>query len=179
MTCSDDHLGEYLAYGWEGGEKGYDFAADERERIRFSQELESVLASGLPPPQWLTPSGERGAAAIGGVIHNNKRVLESGIVFNRGVIPNLPAEAAVEVPVMMDADGIHPVSLGPLPDPIAKLLTMQVHVQQLAVEAAVHASKEIALQALLIDPVVNSAEAAERILDELWEINRPYIRPCI
>jgi alpha-galactosidase len=80
---------------------------------------------------------------------------------------------------MTDADGIHPVSLGPLPDPIAKLLTMQVNVQQLAVEAAVHASKEIALQALLIDPVVNSAEAAERILDELWEINRPYIRPCI
>jgi alpha-galactosidase len=80
---------------------------------------------------------------------------------------------------MTDADGIHPVSLGPLPDPIAKLLTMQVNVQQLAAEAAVHASKEIALQALLIYQVVNSAEAAERILDELWEINRPYIRPCI
>ena len=61
---------------------------------------------------------------------------------------------------MTDADGVHPISLGPLPDPIAKLLTMQVNVQQLAVEAAVHASKEIALQALLIDPVVNSAEAA-------------------
>ena len=80
---------------------------------------------------------------------------------------------------MTDADGIHPISLGPLPEPIAKLLMMQVNVQQLAVEAAVRASKEIALQALLIDPVVNSAEAAERILDELWEINRPYIRPCI
>ena len=179
MTCSDEHLGEYLSYGWEGGEKGYDFVADERERIRFSQELECVLATGSPPPQWLTPSGERGAAAIGGIIHNNNRVLESGIVFNRSIIPNLPAEAAVEVPVMTDADGIHPISLGPLPDPIAKLLTMQVNVQQLAVEAAVHASKEIALQALLIDPVVNSAKAAERILDELWEINRPYIRPCI
>ncbi|HME61165.1 MAG TPA: alpha-glucosidase/alpha-galactosidase, partial [Candidatus Binatia bacterium] len=179
MTCSDEHLGEYLSYGWEGGEKGYDFAADERERMRFSQELEHVLATGSPPAQWLTPSGERGAAAIGGVIHNKKHVLESGIVFNRGVIPNLSAEAAVEVPVMADADGIHPISLGPLPDPIAKLLTMQVNVQQLAVEAAVHASKEIALQALLIDPVVNSAEAAGHILDELWEINRPYIRPCI
>jgi alpha-galactosidase/6-phospho-beta-glucosidase family protein len=45
--------------------------------------------------------------------------------------------------------------------------------------SAVLASKEIALQALLIDPVVNSAEAAGHILDELWEINRPYIRPCI
>ncbi|HYA29922.1 MAG TPA: alpha-glucosidase/alpha-galactosidase [Acidobacteriota bacterium] len=179
MTCSDEHLGEYLAYGWEGGEKGYDFAADERGRMEFSEELDRVLAGGSLPSEWLTPSGERGAAAIGGILHNKKRVLESGIVFNRGIIPNLPGEAAVEVPVMTDADGVHPISLGPLPDAIAKLLTMQVNVQQLAVEAAVHASKEIALQALLIDPVVNSAEAAVRLLDELWEINRPYIRPCI
>jgi alpha-galactosidase len=80
---------------------------------------------------------------------------------------------------MADTAGIHPVSLGPLPDPIAKLLIPQVHVQQLAVEAAVRASKEIALQALLIDPVVNSASAAVKLLDELWELNRPYIRPCI
>jgi alpha-galactosidase len=35
------------------------------------------------------------------------------------------------------------------------------------------------LQALLIDPVVNSVTAARSLLDELWEINRPYIRPCI
>lgn len=179
MTCSDEHLGEYLAYGWEGGEKGYDFEADDRGRIEFSQELDRVLAGAPLPPEWLTPSGERGAAAIGGIINNKKRILESGIVFNRAVIPNLPPEAAVEVPVLTDADGVHPISLGPLPDPIAKLIAMQVNVQQLAVEAAVRASKEIALQALLIDPVVNSAEAAVRLLDELWEINRPYIRPCI
>jgi hypothetical protein len=58
-------------------------------------------------------------------------------------------------------------------------MSMQASVQQLAVEAAVHASKELALQALLIDPVVNSATAAVKLLDELWEINRPYIRPCV
>lgn len=179
ITCSDEHLGEYLAYGWEGGEKGYDFEADEQGRIEFSQELDRVLGGAPLPPEWLTPSGERGAATIGGIINNKKRMLESGIIFNRAVIPNLPPEAAVEVPVLTDADGVHPISLGPLPDPIAKLIAMQVNVQQLAVEAAVRASKEIALQALLIDPVVNSAEAAVRFLDELWEINRPYIRPCI
>jgi alpha-galactosidase len=93
--------------------------------------------------------------------------------------PNLPPEAAVEVPVVADAAGIHPVSPGLLPDPIAKLLNTQVSVQQLAVEAAVRASKDIALQALLIDPVVNSASAAIKLLDELWDVNRPYIRPCI
>jgi len=179
MTCSDEHLGEYLAYGWEGGETGYDFAADASERAKFAQTLDRVLAGSPMPAEWLQPSGERGAAAIGGIIHDKKRALESGIVFNRSVIPNLPAEAAVEVPVMADADGIHPISLGPLPDPIAKLLSIQVNVQQLAVEAAVNASKETALQALLIDPVVNSAEAAVKLLDELWEVNRPYIRPCL
>jgi len=179
MTCSDEHFGEYLAYGWEGGENGYDFAGDERGRAEFGNALNLVLAGAPLPPDWLTPSGERGAAAIGGIIHNKKRVLESGIVFNRGVVPNLPPDAAVEVPVMADAAGIHPISLGALPDPIAKLLNMQVSVQQLAVEAAVHASKEIALQALLIDPVVNSASAAVKLLDELWDVNRPYIRPCI
>jgi alpha-galactosidase len=179
MTCSDDHLGEYLPYGWEAGEHGYDFAADERRRGEFSKALDGVLAGAPVPPDWLTPSGERGAAAIGGILHNKKRVLESGIVFNRGAIPNLPADAAVEVPVLADAAGIHPISLGPLPDPIAKLLNAQVNVQQLAVEAAMHASKEIALQALLIDPVVNSASAAVKLLDELWEVNRPYIRACV
>lgn len=54
-----------------------------------------------------------------------------------------------------------------------------MNVQELAVEAAMRASKEIALQALLIDPVVNSASAAVKLLDELWELNRPYIRPCL
>jgi len=179
MTCSDEHLGEYLAYGWEGGEKGYDFAADENGRAEFAHTLERVLAGAPLPNDWLEPSGERGAAAIGAILHNKKRVLESGIVYNRGVIPNLPADAAVETPVMADTAGIHPISLGPLPDAIAALLTTQVHVQQLAVEAAVRASKEIALQALLIDPVVNSASAAVKLLDELWDANRPYIRPCV
>jgi len=179
MTCSDDHLGEYLPYGWEGGEHGYDFAGDERGRVWFADTIGKVLAGEAPPSDWLTPSGERGAAAIGGVLHDRKRMLESGIVPNRGAIPNLATDAAVEVPVIADAAGIHPVSLGPLPDAIAKLLSIQVNVQALAVEAAIRASKEIALQALLIDPVVNSASAAVKLLDELWEANRPYIRPCL
>jgi len=179
MTCSDSHLGEYLPYGWEGGEEGYDFAADERGRQEFAAALDDVLAGGPIQPGWLTPSGERGAALIDGIVHNKKRVLESGIVPNRGVIPNLPASAAVEVPIMADAAGIHPISFGSLPDGIAKLLLPAVNVQELAVEAAMRGSKELALQALLIDPVVNSASAAAKLLDELWEINRPYIRPCI
>ena len=180
VTCSDDHMGEYLAYGWEGGEHGYDFAGDERRRVALEQTLASIFAGQQPlPADWLAPSGERGVSVISSILHNHKRLIEAGVVYNQGAIPNLPPDLAVEVPVVADAAGIHPVSLGPLPDPIAKLVHMQASVQQLAVEAAVHASKELALQALLIDPVVNSSEAAVKILDELWEVNLPYIRKCI
>jgi alpha-galactosidase len=112
------------------------------------------------------------------MLHNQKRPIESGVVFNQTTIPNLPPESAVEVPIMVDAAGVHPVSLGPLPDSVATLMTTQIGVQQLAVEAAMHASKELALQALLIDPAVNSSTAAANLLEELWAINQPYIRKC-
>jgi alpha-galactosidase len=180
VTCSDDHMGEYVPYGWEAGDHGYDFDQDERDRAEFLATLKGVLAHRRAMPEWWhTPADERGAAVIAGILHNQKRFIESGIVYNRGVIPNLPGELAVEVPIVVDAAGVHPVSLGPLPDPIAKLLSVQASVQQLAVEAAMRGSKEIALEALLIDPVVNSTTAAAKVLDELWEVNRPYIRRCV
>ena len=180
LGCGDAHVGEYLPFGWEAGEAGYNFEWDEGERAKTEQTIDDVLSGKAEIPWWwLTPSGERAIAVISAVLHNRKQLIESGVVYNQKTIPNLPASAAVEVPVMADMAGVHPVSLGPLPDPVAKLMTVQVNVQQLAVEAAVHASKELALQALLIDPVVNSATAAVQLLDELWDINLPYIRKCI
>lgn len=178
-TPSDDHLGEYLPYGWEAGEHGFNFAEDERGRGILAKMMDDAIAGNMPA-EWLTPSwGERAVQVIAGVLHNQKRFIESGIVLNQGVIPNLPSELAVEVPVIADAAGVHPLSLGPLPDGVAKLLAVQASVQQLSVAAAVHASKELAMQALLVDPVITSTDAAHRILEELWEINEPYIRPCI
>lgn len=179
-TCSDDHLGEYVAYGWEGGEHGYDFDGDERHRVWLRETIDAVLAGQKPfLPEWNTPSGERGVEVITGMLHNKNQWIESGIVLNEGIIPNLPPDLAVEVPVIVDAAGIHKVSCGPLPDGIAKLLLMQASVQQLAVKAALHASRELALQALLIDPVVNNSDAALQILDTLWEANKAYIRPSL
>jgi len=101
------------------------------------------------------------------------------VVLNQKAIPNLPPDLAVEVPILVDAVGAHPISFGALPDPVAKLMAVQASVQQLAVEAAVRGSKELALQALLIDPAVNSSTAAAGLLEELWAVNQAYIRSCI
>ncbi|MDE2380247.1 MAG: alpha-glucosidase/alpha-galactosidase, partial [Bradyrhizobium sp.] len=178
--CGDGHVGEYFSFGWEAGEGGYDFDWDESERAKLIRMIDEVLAGRAGMPDWWSmPSGERAVGIISAILHNRKQLVESAVVYNRQVIPNLPPNAAVEVPVVADFAGIHPVSLGPLPDGVAKLMTIQVQVQQMAVEAAMHASKELALQALLIDPVVNSVDAARGLLDELWEINRPYIRNCL
>lgn len=179
-SCSDDHLGEYIPYGWEGGEEGYDYEEDELGRVETRLLVDGINSGREAIPQELfQPSGERGVAVISGIMNDKKSQIESGVVYNRGAIPNLPDDLAVEVPVMLDAQGPHPMSLGPLPEGIAKLLLMQASCQQLSVEAAIHGSKELALQALLIDPVMNSSVAAERILEELWQYNRPYIRASI
>jgi alpha-galactosidase len=178
-TCSDDHLGEYVAYGWEGGEEGYDFEGDEKYRIFLRSEIEARINGTKLVEDWFEPSGEKAVEVITGILYNKKTYIDSGIVYNNGSIANLPKDLAVEVPIMVDTNGIHPCSIGNLPEGIAKLLTMQASVQQLAVDAAVNASKELALQALLVDPVVNSTEAADKILEELWEINNEYIKCCI
>jgi len=180
IGCGDSHVGEFLSYGWEAGAAGYGFKWDEDNRAAMARLIDDVVANRKPMPEdWLTPSCERAVAIITGILHNRHRFIESAVVPNGGVIPNLPNDAAVEAPIVVDAAGVHPVSLGPLPQGVSKLLRMQAAVQEMAVEAAVHASKEIALQALMIDPVVNSAAAAVHILDELWEINRPHIRACV
>lgn len=91
------------------------------------------------PTDMFEPSGERAVAVISGILHNKWIGIESGVVYNQSAISNLPNDLAVEVPVMLNASGIHPVSVGPLPDGIAKLLLMQARVQHLSVDVAVHA----------------------------------------
>lgn len=178
-SCSDDHIGEYIAYGWEGGEEGYDFADDEKHRVWQREQIEDVIKGTIAVKDFLEPSGERATDVITGILYDKNSVVESGVIYNQGAILNLDPDAAVEVPIMLNAAGVHPVSMGELPKPIARLLSTQVSVQQMAVEAAVHGSYDMALQALLIDPVVNSVKAARGLLDELWAINKPYIRKCV
>lgn len=178
-SCSDDHIGEYIPYGWEGGEEGYNFEWDEKYRVQLKQEIAARMSGKKSMNDWFVPSGERAVHVITSILHNKRQFIESGIVYNRSTITNLPYDLAVEVPIMVDGNGIHPVHIGELPAGIARLLSVQAGVQQMAVDAAVNASKELALQALLVDPVVNGITAAGQILEELWEINKAYIRKCV
>jgi alpha-galactosidase len=178
-TCSDDHLGEYQAYGYEAGEHGYDFDWDEKDRVRMKTEIAQVLEGQKNASEWLEPSGEQAVNILTSIHFNKPRRYPSAIVYNGGAIPQLPADVAVEIPVSADADGVHRELVTGLPDGCIGALSMQVPAQRLSIRAAALGSRELALQALLCDPVINSSRAAEKILDELFEINKPYIRKCI
>jgi len=173
-SCSDDHIGEYLAYGWEYcGLEGYDFEAADRYAAEQAADLDRWGRGEAPIDELLQRrSGEIAVPIITGVLGNTHQYELAVNVPNRGLIPNLPDWAVVEVPATVDASGVHGVAVGPLPEPIAALCRTQIAVIDRVVEAGVHGDRTAALQALLLDPVISSISQAEAILDELLAVHR-------
>jgi alpha-galactosidase len=99
-------------------------------------------------------------------------------VPNQRAIPNLPAEAVVEVSAVVDGYGIRPVQVGPLPEPLAAHLRQHIAVQELTVEAALTGDRKVALQAFLADPQVAAKLTpgeAERLLEEMLKAHAEHL----
>jgi alpha-galactosidase len=85
---------------------------------------------------------------------------------NHGLVANLPPDAVVEVPARVGADGVTGVPVGPLPEAIAAVLTARALQQELTVRAALEGSRDLALQALVLDPLVPGPAVASAVLDD-------------
>ena len=79
----------------------------------------------------------------------------------------LDGKREVEVPATVDKNGVHGVPLGKLPSGFAGLLMNQAAVHDLTAEAVIKKSRSAALQALLVDPVVNQYARVEDMLDTM------------
>ena len=178
-TCSDDHLGEYLPYGYEAGMEGYDFDEDERGRVQMTQDVKDVVSGKKDPRDWLVKSGEKAVEVITALHTGVRTYIPSAVVYNGGAISNLPDDVAVEVPVIVEKDNILKVHMGDVRQSVRSLLSLQVGAQQMAVDAAMYGDKAMAFQALLADPVINDTKAARQILDDLWAINEKYIKSSL
>ncbi|MGE5583308.1 MAG: alpha-glucosidase/alpha-galactosidase [Bacillota bacterium] len=89
-----------------------------------------------------------------------------GNVLNTGLITNLPKEACVEVPCLVDASGITPCYVGDLPPQCAALNRTMINTQLLTIEAALTLKKEHIYQAAMLDPHT----AAELPIDRIVEL---------
>ena len=86
-----------------------------------------------------------------------------GNVLNHGSIPNLPANACVEVPCLVDASGVTPTIVGSLPEQLAALNRSNINVQLLTIEAALTRKREAIYHAAMLDPHT----AAELSIDDI------------
>lgn len=94
---------------------------------------------------------------------------------NIGQIANLPFGATVETPIHVSNTGINPVHVGALPEPVAELLRREISVGQLCVDAVMEGSRDIALQSLLLDPMIKDISTARQILDDYLKTYKEYL----
>ncbi|MBN1808984.1 MAG: alpha-glucosidase/alpha-galactosidase [Planctomycetes bacterium] len=95
-----------------------------------------------------------------------------GSVMNTGIIPNLPAKACVEVPCLVDRNGVQGVYVGDLPEQCAALNHTNINVQIMTIEAALTRKKEAIYQAALLDPHTS----AELSIDDTIKLCNELIR---
>ena len=110
------------------------------------------------------------ASHIMEAIATDKPYIIGGNVINNGVIPNLPKEACVEVPCLVNANGITPTYVGELPLQLAAMNSLNVHVQLLTIEAARTRDKSYIYQAAMLEPHTAATLSTDEIVamcDEL------------
>ncbi|PHI28581.1 alpha-glucosidase/alpha-galactosidase [Budvicia aquatica] len=95
-----------------------------------------------------------------------------GNVLNHGIITNLPSEACVEVPCLVDGTGITPCFVGNLPQQLAALNRTNINTQLLTIEAAITHKRDAIYHAALLDPHTSaelSIDDIRQLCDELIE----------
>jgi alpha-galactosidase len=110
-------------------------------------------------------SGEYGTTIIHAMETGQPQVVY-GNVANFGLIDNLPQGCCVEVPVLVDKNGLQPTRVGTLPPHLAALMQTNINVQSLVVEAALTGKREHIYHAAMLDPHT----AAELSLDQIWSL---------
>jgi len=94
---------------------------------------------------------------------------------NNGAIPTFDDDVSVEVSAIIDKDGAHPIPQ-PAPEPsIRGLMQLIKAYETLTVHSAVKGDKELAFQALLSHPLMPDAVGCRNLLNEVLEINKPYL----
>jgi alpha-galactosidase len=89
-----------------------------------------------------------------------------GNLKNNGVITSLPFDAAVEVPCLVDDNGLQPTFIGDLPPQLTALIRTNINVQELTVRALIEENREHIYHAAMMDPHT----AAELDLDQIWNL---------
>lgn len=118
------------------------------------------------------------ASYIMDAIKTGNPTVIAGNVLNKGLITNLPEDVCVEVPCLVDKNGIQPTYVGALPTQLAALNRTNINVQELTVEAALTLEKDKIYQAAYLDPHLSSELSLAditQLVDDLIEAHGDYL----
>lgn len=189
ITESSGHLSEYLPYyrkrkdlldtytdtGYRGQESFY---ADNWPTWRKNQDESRAKQISGEEPIKLERSYEYGAWIVE-AIEKDQPVVIHGNVPNKGrLIENLPEDSCVEVACLIDRNGIQPTYFGALPKQMAAVCDSNVRMFDVATDAAIQKSKQLAKYALSLDPLTSAVCSPKEIhamVDKLFEAEAEFL----
>jgi len=118
------------------------------------------------------------AASIINAYLGSEPFLFNGNVPNTGIITNLPKDACVEVPVLVNKRGFNSIHVGALPPQCAALNNISVAVEEMAVEGILTGNTEMIYQAICYDPLtaaVLSLDEIRKMVNEMFEKNKSFM----
>jgi 6-phospho-beta-glucosidase len=115
------------------------------------------------------------AAQLVASLHADTGDVQVVDVRNNGALPDLPADAVVEVPARIDRSGAHPVPLAPLAPEMRGLVAAALAYEELAIAAARSGDRTVALRAMLANPLVPDYDTARDLLAAMLEANRQHL----
>jgi len=172
VTESSEHFSEYVPWFIKRDRPElidqFNIPLDEyirrcEQQIADWGEMRSSLLNGAEIP--IERSVEYGSLIIHSMETGQPRTVY-GNVPNHNLITNLPDGCCVEVPCLVDKNGVQPVHIGQLPPHLAALMQTNINVQSLTVEAALTDNRDHIYHAAMLDPHT----AAELDLDQIWAL---------
>lgn len=172
VTESSEHSAEYMPYFIKAAHpeliERFHIPLDEYPRRCIAQiqgwaRMREQLTQNVDLSHQRT--GEYGSYIIESMV-TDKPLRIGGNVLNKGLIPNLPQDCCVEVPCLVDRNGVQPCYVGPLPPQCTALTRTNVNVQELTIEAALTRKREHIYHAALLDPHTSS----ELTIDEIYHL---------
>ena len=166
---TDSHFGEYIQWAYD--------VADLQGILDFYRAYIPWVSRQISESRLLLGKGEgwQIISLMEGIVSDAGTEEMAVNLLNDGLIDNLPDDIAVEVPAVVDRNGVHGIPLGKFPKAFGGLLNNQYAVHDLTAEAVLTRSKAVALQALLVDPVVHSIRAAEQTLETMLDIQKQWL----
>jgi len=171
VTESSEHFSEYCPWFIHHGQKVIkEFGIPIDEYLR---RCESIIATWKDTEKRMladnqvsiSKSVEYGSQIINSMETGDPSVIY-GNVANRHHITNLPTGCCVEVPCLVDAQGVQPTHIGDLPPQLAAMCRSNIAVQELTVEAFLTGKREHIYHAVMMDPHTSS----QLTLDEIWRM---------